>query len=108
MLKYKWLAEYQYSDWYLYRFEVERETPKMFFPINVKALHGWVYVNRQINKGRTNIFDTPQEAIKHLLFELKYQKAILEDSIRKVDEGIPVLEELLINLEIDLPEIGII
>jgi hypothetical protein len=108
MTQYKWLAEYEYSEWYLYRFEVERETPKTIYLTNVTPLHGWTYVSKQINKKRTNVFNTPQEAINHLLFELKYQKAIQEDSIRKINDGIPVLEKLLINLETGLPETGII
>jgi len=108
MLKYKWLAEYQYGDWYLFRFEVERETHKMFFPTNVKALHGWVYVGRKIKKDQPNIFDTPQAAIGYLLVQLKQRKDRLAKSIQKIDEEMPILEELFVNLEVDLPKTGII
>ena len=83
----------------LTRVTISNETPKTIQVSKSENILGWNYYGRRTNKDHLPIFDTPEEAVAHLINKGTERIHALEDEIRETMETIATLRELEAELK---------
>jgi hypothetical protein len=92
-------AEYRYGRAHLTKYEVIKETPKLYKLGNTTKILGFSHWARQLRKDDPQVFDDPIDAVKYMITRVAKRHSDLLNSLEdNVEQGImlhKLLEELI-------------